>query len=367
MYQFYLMAWWSYICFLDAILALRTGRFLVLNKGFAFLVTMSAAFWCVFELVNVRIENWFYINVPEGAGLRFTGYFLAYGTVIPAIRLTAELFDRALPPVKVSSRSFKAYPAIALALGVTCLGLALAFPVYCFALAWVFLAFIVDGYNYCAGHPSFAASIERGDLKPLLAAGLSGMVCGFLWEFWNYWSITKWVYTVPFFENFKVFEMPGLGFLGFAFFAVETMAFLDLLRSPAVARLKWPISTLAVAFCLVSFLLIDRYTVFSHTARVDQLPFLTDSAGGAADSAGGETSYAIDPRRLPADKREQLALLQLKGLGLPAFTALTRQGVDTIARLAGLDQDTLSEILKERNMRRVRVYLKAARERSREQ
>ncbi len=79
------------------------------------------------------------------------------------------------------------------------------------------------------------------------------------------------------FENLKIFEMPGPGFLGFAFFALETMAFLSLLRSsPALVRAKWPLSALALPFCFVSFLLIDHYTVFSHTVRVDQLFFLNE-------------------------------------------------------------------------------------------
>ena len=43
-----------------------------------------------------------------------------------------------------------------------------------------------------------------------------------LWEFWNYWAIGKWIYTVPIpFAGPKIFEMPLLGFLGFPAFAVE--------------------------------------------------------------------------------------------------------------------------------------------------
>jgi hypothetical protein len=363
MYQFYLMAWWSFICFLDAILALGTTRFLVLNRHFAFLVTMSAAFWCIFEMVNGRLQNWFYINIPQGIGFRFAGYFLAFGTVIPAIRLSEEQLERILPDIKVRPLSLKGYPKVALPLGLACLTLALVFPVYCFALAWVFLAFIIDGFNYRRGYPSFAGDIERGDLKPMLAAGLAGMICGFLWEFWNYWSIAKWVYTVPFFEGLKIFEMPAPGFLGFAFFALGTMAFLALLRSsPILARSKWPLSVLALIFCFVSFLLIDHYTVFSYTARVDQLPFLSDNDRAAIEATGARTSYAIDPRLLGREERERLALLQLKGLGLRGFNALDQYGVDTVARLSELDQNELSSILQERNMRRVKVYLKAAKE-----
>lgn len=48
------------------------------------------------------------------------------------------------------------------------------------------------------------------------------VLCGVLWEFWNYWAIGKWIYTVPIpFAGPRIFEMPLLGFLGFPAFAVE--------------------------------------------------------------------------------------------------------------------------------------------------
>ena len=50
---------------------------------------------------------------------------------------------------------------------------------------------------------------------------LSGLICGVIWEFWNYWSGTKWIYNVPILPDLKIFEMPVLGFGGFPPFAVE--------------------------------------------------------------------------------------------------------------------------------------------------
>ncbi|MGZ5435395.1 MAG: hypothetical protein ACXW3F_04990, partial [Pyrinomonadaceae bacterium] len=62
----------------------------------------------------------------------------------------------------------------------------------------------------------------------LLSAGL---VCGFLWEFWNYWALSKWTYTVPYFGDIKIFEMPVLGYLGFPPFAIECWAMYIFVRS----------------------------------------------------------------------------------------------------------------------------------------
>ncbi len=49
----------------------------------------------------------------------------------------------------------------------------------------------------------------------------SGLICGVLWEFWNYWARSKWHYAVPIMEHVKIFEMPVPGYLGFPPFALE--------------------------------------------------------------------------------------------------------------------------------------------------
>ena len=70
-----------------------------------------------------------------------------------------------------------------------------------------------------------------GRLINLLAAGL---VCGLIWEFWNYWAGTKWKYNVPIFPELRLFEMPIAGFGGFPPFALECFAMYVLVR-----RLIW--------------------------------------------------------------------------------------------------------------------------------
>ena len=42
-----------------------------------------------------------------------------------------------------------------------------------------------------------------------------------LWEFWNMWAFTKWIYIFPLGQDWKFFEMPLVGFLGFLPFALE--------------------------------------------------------------------------------------------------------------------------------------------------
>jgi hypothetical protein len=65
---------------------------------------------------------------------------------------------------------------------------------------------------------------------------LSGLLCGLLWEFWNYWSRAKWHYTVPIGERVKLFEMPLPGYLGFPPFALECFCMYAFVRA-LLARL----------------------------------------------------------------------------------------------------------------------------------
>jgi hypothetical protein len=52
-----------------------------------------------------------------------------------------------------------------------------------------------------------------------------------LWECWNYWSRSKWHYTVPIMEHLKLFEMPLPGYLGFPAFALECFTLYGFVRA----------------------------------------------------------------------------------------------------------------------------------------
>ncbi len=92
-------------------------------------------------------------------------------------------------------------------------------------------------------------------------------MCGVLWEFWNYWTGTKWIYSVPYFQNWKVFEMPLMGFLGFPPFAVECWIMYHLLDSAAGRLNRAPARAafwIAVGlFCVSVFRGIDSRTIVS--------------------------------------------------------------------------------------------------------
>lgn len=362
-YFAYLIFWWSYIMIIDSLLALRTQRFLILTSRLPFLILFSSGFWCIFELANLRLANWFYVNLPPRGIQRWMSYGVAFGTVVPAIYATTELIRTFLPEVRIKSQPTVGYPICSGVCGVAALVAALVFPAYCFPLLWIAPVLILDRYNYGRSFPSFMRDFEKGSARNLVAALISGFICGILWEGWNFWSISKWIYTVPFFENMKVFEMPLAGYLGFPLFALGTMSFVYLIQTRKLSSLcTVTAATAALALSLITFAMIDRYTVFSYTAPVGELSFIDEATREALTASGVRTSFGIDPVTLDGRVKTALALMHLKGLGYKNYLLLEAHGINSVYALSVRDEASISHILGEPNLRRIRVYLKAARQ-----
>ena len=109
--------------------------------------------------------------------------------------------------------------------GILCLGLPLFLPrhsaSYLFALVWLGFYLALDPLNYRLGLPSLLGDFSYGRWSRFYSLLVSGWVCGWLWEFWNYWAAAKWHYIFPILQHYKIFEMPMPGYLGFIPFALE--------------------------------------------------------------------------------------------------------------------------------------------------
>jgi len=224
------LVWSGYILFIDSLVFRNKGTSLLLRRPreFALILPLSVAFWMVFEFYNLYIQNWHYVGLPEELHLRLLGYLWAFATIWPAILETAEAIAGW---GWVSRRKWRARPVpkkyllISLIFGAFCLLFPLLVPLnlakYLAALVWLGFIFFLEPFNYWLGQKSLLAELEKGDPRTLYSLLISGLVCGLLWEFWNYWAGAKWYYTVPILEEVKIFEMPILGYLGFPPFAVE--------------------------------------------------------------------------------------------------------------------------------------------------
>ena len=219
--------WSGYILFADNIVFARTGKSLVTNGLFEVIAIalISIGSWLIFEGYNVLLQNWHYINLPENIYLRYFGYAWSFATITPGIMVTADLIKSfnlfeslRIKPFSISRNFSGAMIAVSFILSLYPLG----FPnKYLFPLVWCSLLFLIDPINYLIGGKSFLRDLSQGNPSRLVQLLVSGLICGLLWEFWNYWAAAKWIYTVPYFAEYKLFEMPILGFIGFPPFALE--------------------------------------------------------------------------------------------------------------------------------------------------
>jgi len=229
------ICWTGFILFADAIVYRARGNSWLRSspREFAALALVSIPLWVVFEGYNLVIRNWIYVGLPENPALRLFGYAWSFATISPAIFEGAELASLARrragtagggdgssssPPALPAPPGLRGSDAAAMAIGASMLVLPLLAPsaIAPYLAAPVFLGFIIllDPINRRLGEETLTGERTINLL-------LSGLLCGVLWEFWNYWSRAKWIYTVPIMQQWKIFEMPLPGYLGFPPFAVE--------------------------------------------------------------------------------------------------------------------------------------------------
>jgi hypothetical protein len=223
------IAWTGFILFADGIVWRTRGSSWLHSspREFTFLALVSIPLWLVFEFYNLFIENWYYTGLPENFALRQFGYAWSFATIWPAIFLGAELIgvwrrSPPAPPALPAPPGLPAPPALLVVAGLVMLLWPLVWPSpYLAAPVWLGFIFLLDPINERRGSESLLRDWRLGRHDRLINLAASGMLCGVLWEFWNYWARAKWHYTVPIMETLKIFEMPVPGYLGFPAFALE--------------------------------------------------------------------------------------------------------------------------------------------------
>lgn len=238
------IVWTGYILLVDALVFKLRGRSPLSSDRLEFLVVMiiSIGGWWLCEFYNAPrfwksdLELWWhYHNLEPNLFLRRFGYDWAFATIFPLLFLTAELCsERIFRKMARGPRLKLSRPVLWIIIGLGAVGaiVPLLFPSAWFApVIWLAFVLLLDPINALRGWPSITEDLSRGDWRRLWSLLLSGLVCGVLWEFFNYWAISRWTYTVPYLGNIKIFEMPVLGFLGFPPFAVECWAMYIFVRS----------------------------------------------------------------------------------------------------------------------------------------
>lgn len=223
--------WLGYALTMDALVFLRKGSSLFCRNPFVWagLFFISAPAWWLFELINLRTLNWFYLGKEAFSALEYTVFStLSFSTVMPAVFGTAEWMGtwerlKRLGPGPVIPKTPTLLRGLFTA-GCIMLLLLLVWPRVFFPLVWGAVYCILEPLNVSLGNRSLLDDLSRGDWRPAIALSLGCLICGFFWEMWNFYSCPKWVYRIPFANGVHIFEMPLAGYLGYIPFSLELFA-----------------------------------------------------------------------------------------------------------------------------------------------
>ncbi len=232
----FLFLWVGYALVVDAFNWKLGGTSLFSRNPKAYLgmFLLSIPAWWLFEFFNLFLQNWHYLHNRHIGSIEYAlRSSLHFSIVIPVVLSTAELWasSRLLAGsmkwhrITINNRRL----VIFILIGIVMLVSVIAFPRYCFPFVWVSLYLIFDSMNMLLGAPSLLRHLERGNWRPVFALALGALTCGFFWEMWNFYSLPKWIYAVPFVDVFHIFEMPALGYFGYPPFGLEIYALYILL------------------------------------------------------------------------------------------------------------------------------------------
>ena len=230
--------WLGYIFTINAVseVLYRDSLLGRMRGWFASLFIASIPLWWFFEWVNSYLQNWHYVLLHPISQLHYvTQVSIDFSTVIPAVLSTTFLFFRFFE----QRRKGNLHPmtirwpwlAVSVVIGVSSFYFMQAFSTQTFPLVWIAPFLILEPVLYISGLPSLLRQIEKGDWALTISVMAATLLTGFFWEMWNYYSLAKWYYTIPYVGFWKVFEMPILGYGGYPFFGIVILSYTFLVFS----------------------------------------------------------------------------------------------------------------------------------------
>jgi hypothetical protein len=233
--------WLSYVVVINALTYRRLGRCMLTHQPgrLIALFFLSTIVWWYFEHLNRYTGNWFYTGVGDLTPLEyFFQASLPFATVLPAVigtrdwlatfpRLNAAL-TYTLP---IQPRFPKALAGFAFAISVASLLLLGIWPAQLYPLIWVAPVLLIASLQTLTDRASLFSGVAHGDWRGLLLPALAALQCGLFWEMWNWKSLARWEYSIPWVHEFLIFEMPLLGYAGYLPFGVACAAISELVYS----------------------------------------------------------------------------------------------------------------------------------------
>ncbi|WP_147305140.1 hypothetical protein [Alkalilimnicola ehrlichii] len=213
-------------------------------------ISGQCAFWWFFEYLNRFVVNWYYIAAEEPSAVAYlVAGSLPFSTVLPAVLSTRDWltgFPRLYAGVAHGIRIPEGLPRSAAWLGLLGAGAGLiALPLWpglLYPLVWLAPLLLVIVVQALLGERHLLSPLASGDWRPIWLAAVAALACGFLWELWNWHSLARWEYAVPYVHRFEIFEMPLLGYAGYLPFGLQCVAAASLFFGARRDILYGPIS-----------------------------------------------------------------------------------------------------------------------------
>ena len=230
--------WLAFIIVINALCYRQRGDCMMLDRTafFLLLFPISAAFWWFFEYLNRFVQNWYYIGPRFSAREYFWYATLPFSTVLPPVLglrdwllSTQWLHPRfdGLNPLPVLFPQIAAVCTLTLSAGgLAAIGI---WPNIFFPLLWVSPLLIILSLQALMGERHILSGPAAGNWSAAVAAAVAAVICGVFWEMWNFFSLAKWQYSIPYVDRYHIFEMPLLGYAGYLPFGLQCAAVGNLL------------------------------------------------------------------------------------------------------------------------------------------
>jgi len=235
--------WVGYILVLNGIseVLFRDSLLRKMRLSFLGLFVFSVPLWWFFELMNSFVHNWHYIFAHPISDLQYSVQAsIDFSTVIPAVLSAGYCLHQFLlrhsqfshcAPVQVR----RSHLFLSVLVGIAAFCVLPVFPNETFPRLDRPLL-LLEPLAYIAGTPSFLRLLENGRCRLAVSIMVATLFTGLWWEAWNYYSLPKWVYTIPYVGFWKIFEMPLLGYLGYPFFGLIVFTYAELISSVLFKR-----------------------------------------------------------------------------------------------------------------------------------
>lgn len=230
--QFFVLALWAYVFFVDNMGYWVSGSSLLVSRKKEVLPLLlgSLGVVCVLEILNLRLGLWRYVNFPLELPARWGTLMLGWAALLPFIFVTSEALAAVGFPGKFTTKRFPV-PRWLLNLfylvGVSMLGLALAFPAVFGPLVFGAFFFLIEPVTFGAGLPSLLRELSWGLPGKPIRLVTAGLLAALAWG-----GITGLLGAHPeslgFMKAGGVLGLPVVAYAAFAFFSLEAYSMYSL-------------------------------------------------------------------------------------------------------------------------------------------